>query len=69
MMVVQDVADPQQLLQGGGQRALLHAALAHHIAQQIDAQVAHLGEGIGAGFPFPKLPDDVRAVEQHHPPT
>ncbi|MCS5873431.1 hypothetical protein LN650_14440 [Klebsiella pneumoniae subsp. pneumoniae] len=27
MMVVQGVADPLQLLQGGGQRALLHAAL------------------------------------------
>ena len=30
--VVVSAEDPLQLLQGGGQRALLHAALAHHIA-------------------------------------
>ena len=69
MMVVQNFADPQQLLQRGGQRPLLHATLAHHIAQQVDTQVAHLGERIGARFPLAKLPDHVGAVQQYHPPA
>ena len=69
MMLCQRIADPLQLIQRGFQRPLLDTALAHHIAQQGDANIPNLRQRIGTRFPRAKLPDHVRAVQQHHAPA
>ena len=69
MMLCQRIADPLQFIQRGFQRPLLDTALAHYIAQQGDANITNLRQRIGTRFPLAKLPDHVRAVQQHHAPA
>lgn len=69
MMSCKRIADPLQFIQRGFQRPLLDPAFAHDIAQQGDANVTHLRQRVGTRFPLAKLPDHVRAVQQHHAPA
>ena len=69
MMSCKRIADPLQFIQRGFQRPLLDPAFAHDITQQGDANVTHLRQRVGTRFPPAKLPDHVRAVQQHHAPA